>query len=67
MIECPYCGERDVIYIGGCDCGLEWVSVDEPINTYITTEQKEKEVHEENYIENRCNNIDEVLEDRRNR
>ena len=67
MIECPYCGERDAIYIEGCDCGLEWVVVDEPINTYITIEQKEKEVNEVDYIENRCNNIDEILEDRRNR
>lgn len=67
MIECPYCGMIDVVYIEGCDCGLEWVHIDEPIESYITAEKKEKEVHAVNHIESRCNNIDDVLEDKRNR
>lgn len=65
MIECTYCGKRDDLYIEDCECGLEWVHVDEPINVYITTEQKEKEVHDVDYIEIRYNNIDEILEDKR--
>lgn len=64
--ECNYCGaDIDYIAMGGvCDCGMEWIVFDLDSDFYVMSDTKRLR---DNGVESRCNNIDDILENKRNR